>query len=76
MVTFSFTVDRNPSSVVGQIVVVVLTFCFGLAMFPLDPTDPNRAMGTMTAFLTVVAYNFVISMSLPVASYLARKTAS
>ena len=70
--TFSFVVAREPNAVSQQIVIVILTFCLGLAMFALPVKDSNRTLGTMTAFLTVVAYNFVISASLPDVSYLTR----
>ena len=70
--TFAFGVARNPASVYQEIIVVVLTFMLGLAMFALVPGDSNRVLGTMTAFLTIVAFHFVVTASIPITSYLSR----
>ena len=71
-VVLTIPVQRQSKPFVEDIVIVALTFVLTLAVFFMDIDDPNRILGTITGFLTVVAYSFIINSNMPEAGYLNR----
>ena len=72
IIEFSFSIQRQLKPFLEDMAVVALTFLLCLSVFALDLEDSNRITGTITGYLTVVAYSFIINSDMPEAGYLNR----
>jgi glucose-6-phosphate-specific signal transduction histidine kinase len=65
-VTCQLEISRLSAAYTRRLVVgIVILFSIALFLFLLKPSEINRLIGTLTVFLAIVAYSFVLGQQTP-----------